>query len=122
MEELTKLLASRRAHRAHVTKLKQKIDDTAKDTITETQIALLRSFVNQLKQKRQTLKEFNDKIVVLLETPEDLEQDILVAEELDGLILEKACVTERFIELTNKNVSQHASSHQDTGDTVPQPL
>ena len=84
MEELTKLLASRRVHRAHVTKLKQKIDDTAKDTITETQIALLRSFVNQLKQKRQTLKEFNDKIVVLLETPEDLEQDILVAEELQS--------------------------------------
>lgn len=122
MEELTKLLASRRAHKAHVTKLRQKIDDAAKDTITDTKIALLRSFVNQLKQERQTLKEFNNKIVVLLETPEDLEQDILVAEELDGLILEKACVTERFIELTNKNVSQHASSHQDTGDTVPQPL
>ena len=121
MEELTKLLASRRAHKAHVTKLRQKIDDTAKDTITDTQIALLRSFVNQLKQKRQTLKEFN-KIVVLLETPEDLEQDILVAEELDGLILEKICVTERFIELTNKNFSQHSSSHQDTGVTLPQPL
>ncbi|XP_068692428.1 uncharacterized protein [Montipora foliosa] len=68
---------------------------TAKNKITDTQIALLRSFVNQLKQKRQTLKEFKDNIGVLLETLEDLEQDILVAEELDGLILERVCVTER---------------------------
>ena len=93
MEELTKLLASRRAHNAHVTKLRQKIDDTAKDTITNTLIALLKSFVSQLNQKRQTLKEFNDKLVVLLETPEDLEQEIFEAEELDGLILKKVCIT-----------------------------
>ena len=76
MEELTELLASKRAHKAYATKLRQIIDDTAKDTITDTQIALLKSFVNQQNQKRQTLKEFNDKMVVLLETPEDLRQEI----------------------------------------------
>ena len=88
----------------HVTKLRQKIDNTAKDTITDIQIPLLRSFINQLFQKRQTLKEFNDKILVLLETPEDLEHEIIKAEDLDGLILDKVCITEMFIELANKNV------------------
>ena len=120
MEELTKLLASRRAHKAHVTKLRQKIDDSKghnyRHTARSTQV------IRQPAKAKETLKEFNDKIVVLLETPEDLKQDILVAEELDGLILEKVCVTERFTELTNKNFSQHASSHQDTGVTLPQPL
>ena len=76
MEELTELLVSKRAHKAYATNLRQKIDDTAKDTITDTQIALLKSFVNQQNQKRQTLKEFNGKMVVLLETPEDLGQEI----------------------------------------------
>ena len=104
MEELTKLLASERANKVHVTKLRQKIDDKAKDTITDIQIPLLRSFINQLFQKRQTLKEFNDKILVLLETPEDLEHEIIKAEDLDELILVKVYITEMFIELANKNV------------------
>ena len=91
MEELPKLLASRRAHKVHLTKLKHKIDDTAEGTIAHNEIALLKSLVDQLKQKRQTLKELNDKIAVLLETPEDLEAEILEAEELDSLIVEKVC-------------------------------
>ena len=35
MEELPKLLASRRAHKAHLTKLRQKINDTAEGTIAD---------------------------------------------------------------------------------------
>ena len=57
MEELRKLLASRRAHKAHLTKLRPKIDETAAGTTTHNEIALLKSLVDQLKQKRQTLKE-----------------------------------------------------------------
>ena len=110
MEELTKLLASRRAHKSHLTKLKQKIDDRTKDTITETEIALLRTYVDQLKQKKQTLKDLNNKIIDLLETPEDLEKEILESEELDGLILEKICVTDKLIELANRDLNQHVSS------------
>ena len=111
MEELPKLLASRRAHKAHLTKLRHKIDETAKGTITHNGIALLKSLVDQLKQKRQTLKELNDKIAVLLETPEELEVEILDAEELDSLIVEKVCITDNLIELAKGNLSQHVSSH-----------
>ena len=93
MEELPKLLASRRAHKAHLTKLRQKIDDTAEGTIADNEIALLKSLVKQLKQKRRTLKELNDKIAVLLETPEELEAEILDVEELDSLIVEKVYLT-----------------------------
>ena len=85
MEELRKLLASRRVHKAHLSKLKHKIDDTAKGTITQNEIALLKSLVDQLNQKRQTLKELNDKIAVLPETPGDLEAEKLDTEELDSL-------------------------------------
>ena len=99
MEELPKLLASRRAHKAHLTKLRQKIDDTAEGTIADNEFALLKSLVKQLKQKRQTLKELNDKIAVLLETPEELEAEILDAEELDSLIVEKVCLADNLIEL-----------------------
>lgn len=105
---------SRRAHKAHVTKSRHKIDDTAEGTITETHNILLKSFVSQLiiNQKWQTLKEFIDKIVVLLETPEDLGQEIFEAKELDGLILGKVRITEKFIKLTSKNVNQPMSSPQ----------
>ena len=109
MEKLTKPLASRRAHKSHLTKLKQKINDKTKDTITDTEIALLRTYVDQLKQKKQTLKNLNNKIIDLLETPEDLEKEILESEELDGLILEKICVTDKLIELTNKDLNHHVS-------------
>lgn len=87
-EELMKLLASRGAHKAHLTKLRQKIDDIAEDKITNNEIVLLKALVDQLKQKRQTPKELNDKIINLLETPKEFEVEILNAEELDSLILE----------------------------------
>ena len=111
MEELPKLLASRRAHKAHLTKLRHKIDETAERTITHNEIALLKSLVDQLKQKRQTLKELNDKIAVLLETPDELEAEILDAEELDSLIVEKVCVTDNLIEVAKRNPSHHVLSH-----------
>ena len=40
--------------------------------------------------------ELNDKMEVLLETPEELEAEILDAEELDSLIVEKVCVTDNI--------------------------
>jgi len=104
---LPKLLASRRAHKAHLTKLRQKSDDSAEGTIADNEIVQLKSLVEQLKQKRQTLKELNDKIAVLLETPEELEAEILDAEELDRLIVEKVCLTDNLIELTKRNLDQH---------------
>ena len=119
MEELPKLLASRRAHKAHLTKLRHKIDETAAGTTTHNEIALLKSLVNQLKQKRQTLKELNDKIAVLLETPEELEAEILDAEELDSLIVEKICVTDNLIELAKRNLSQQVLSHSPENISTP---
>ena len=100
MEELPKLLAYRRAHKAHLTKLRRKIDETIQGAITYNETALLKLLDDQLKQKKQTLKEFNDKIAVLLEAPEELEAEILDAEELDSL--EKVCVTDNLIELAKR--------------------
>ena len=114
-----KLLASRRAHKAHLTKLRHKIDETAEGTIAHNEIALLKSLVNQLKQKKQILKELNDEIAVLLETPEELEAEILDAEELDSLIVEKVSVTDNLIELAKRNLSQHVLSHSPEKISIP---
>jgi len=122
MEELSKLLASRRAHKAYLTKLRHKIDETAKGTITHNEIALLKSLVDHLKQKRQTLKELNDKIAVLLETPEELKAEILNAEELDSLIMEKVCATDNLIELAKGNLGQHVLSHSPENISTPSSL
>ena len=119
MEELPKLLASRRAHKAHLTKLRHKIDETAAGTTTHSEIALLKSLVDQLKQKRQTLNELKDKIAVLLETPEDLEAEILDAEELDSLIVERICVTDNLIELAKRNLTQQVLSYSPENISTP---
>ena len=86
----------------HLTKLRHKIDKTAERRINHNGIALLKSLVDQLKQKKKTLKELNDKIAILLETPAELEAEILDAGELDSLIVEKVCVTDNLIELGKK--------------------
>ena len=49
----------------------------------------------------------------MLQKPEDLEQEIFEAEELNGLILEKICITDKFIEHASKNLNQRATSPQD---------
>ena len=110
------MLASRRAHKAHLTKLKNKIGDTAKGTITQNEIALLKSLVDQLKQKRQTLKELDDKIAVLLETPGDLEAE---TEEVDSIIVEKICIVDNFIEFAKGNLIQHLLSHSPENISTP---
>ena len=106
-EELPKLLASRRAHKAHLTTLRHKIDETAEGTITHNEIALLKSLVDQLRQKKQNLKELNDKIAVLLETPE-------------SLIVEKVFVTDNLIELAKRNLSsQHVLCNSPENINIP---
>ena len=72
-----------------------------------------------MKQKKQILKELNDEIAVLLETPEELEAEILDAEELDSLIVEKVSVTDNLIELAKRNLSQHILSHSLEKISIP---
>ena len=72
-----------------------------------------------MRQKKQTLKELNDKIAVFLETPEELEAELLNAEELDSLIMEKVCVTDNLIELAKRNLSQHVLSQSPENISIP---
>ena len=71
------------------------------------------------KDKATSLKELNDKIAVLLETPEELEAEILDAEELDSLIVEKVCLTDNLIELAKRNLNQHVLSHSPENISTP---
>ena len=59
----------------------------------------------------------------MLETPGNLEKEVIEAErELNGLILEKVCVTEKIVELANKNANQHVHASCPPQDTaVPSP-
>jgi uncharacterized protein (DUF342 family) len=59
-------------------------------------VALLQSYVEQTKQKKQTLKYLNDNIAILIEEPEDLEKEIIESEELNSAIQEKICINRKI--------------------------
>ena len=98
MEEQQHLVASRRAHRAHLTKITKKIIELQDGEIDDAHTATRRSCLEQLQRKRQILTELDNKIFGLIEDPDNLETDILEAEDIQSLISEKLCTTKSFIE------------------------
>ncbi|XP_028518449.1 uncharacterized protein LOC110250606 [Exaiptasia diaphana] len=119
MEELTRLITSRRAHKAHLTKIKTKIDQiVTKDSVVSGQeITLIKSYIDQLRSKQETINTLNDQIANLIDSPEDLEKEIIDAEDLNDSIVEKMCLTEGFIaelDLKAKETHPHGDSPRST--------
>lgn len=107
MEEQQRLIASRRAHRAHLTKVLKKITELKEvedDQNEQHAIVTLGSYLEQLQRKGQVLSELDNKIFELFTKPEDLEADIIEAEDTQSFIAET-----NFIENKTKsmNISQH---------------
>ncbi|CAB4005695.1 Hypothetical predicted protein, partial [Paramuricea clavata] len=67
------------------------------------------SYLEQLQRKGQVLSELDNKIFELFTKPEDLEADIIEAEDTQSFIAETICTTKNFIENKTKsmNISQH---------------
>ncbi|CAB3992330.1 Hypothetical predicted protein [Paramuricea clavata] len=111
MKEQQRLIASRRAHRAHLTKVLKKITELKEvedDQNEQHAIVTLGSYLEQLQRKGQVLSELDNKIFELFTKPEDLEADIIEAEDTQSFIAETICTTKNFIENKTKsmNISQ----------------
>ncbi|CAB4008040.1 Hypothetical predicted protein [Paramuricea clavata] len=112
MEEQQRLIASRRAHRAHLTKVLKKITELKEvedDQNEQHAIVTLGSYLEQLQRKGHVLSELDNKIFELFTKPEDLEADIIEAEDTQSFIAETICTTKNFIEnkIKSMNISQH---------------
>ena len=100
MEELQRKVASRRGHRAHLTKLHNKMEDLMAGEIDAVQRASIGIHIGQLEQKSQKLSQLDTEIADLIEKPEDLEQEILESEELQCSIAEQICRAKTFLEIS----------------------
>ena len=89
--EVSHLRASRRAHRAHLTRIFGKIDAIleSNDAPDERNTATLQTSLEQLEAKKCTIAELDTKIVATIEDPEALESEILDSEEIMFNVAEK---------------------------------
>ena len=100
MEDLTRLNASQKAYKSHVTRLYNKIDDYTITTLTTA--------VEQLSTKKIKIAELDERIITLIKDPEDLTEAIIEAGELEDSIVEKISKVNRFIELNKNTVEPQA--------------
>ena len=91
MEEISRLKASRKAHRAHLTRIFGKIDEILQsDAIpNEKQTATLRTSLEQIEAKKATVEELDARIIERIQDPDGLESEILDAEEIQYNAAEK---------------------------------
>ena len=84
MEEISRLRASRKAHRAHITRIFGKIEDILEsdETPNEKQTANLTTCLEQIETKKNTIGELDTRISQAIEDPSALEDEILDAEEI----------------------------------------
>jgi len=90
MEETQHVKGSRAAYHAHVTWIFKKVDETLETTspLTDTQVAKLTGNLDQLTQKKETLLKLNEQIASTMQTSDELEAEILEAEEIQDTIIE----------------------------------
>ena len=91
MEEISRLKASQKAHRAHLTQIFGRIDDILQSNAIpdEKQTATLRTSLEQVEMKKATVEELDMRISEAIQDPEVLESEILDAEEVQYNITEK---------------------------------
>ena len=100
MEEAQRTQASRRGHRAHLTKLLKRTDDImTNESSSEMDMATLQSTTEQLEKKKAILKELDAKIITLIEQPDELEKEIIDSEDIQSNIIEKICQVRKFFDL-----------------------
>ena len=79
MEETSRLRASQKAHRAHLTRIFGKIDNILQsDAIpNDRQTATLKTSLEQIETKKATVEELDTKISGTIQDPDALESEIL---------------------------------------------
>ncbi|XP_065893821.1 uncharacterized protein [Dysidea avara] len=107
MEDLTRLQASRKAYKSHVTRLYNKIDDLFNSETDDYTITTLTTAVEQLSSKQTKIAELDERITTLIKEPEELTEAMIEAGELEDSIMDKIAKVKRFIELNKNSVKPH---------------
>ena len=90
MEKHARIQASRRAHKAHTTRILNKCKEIlAKENPDEMEINSLNTSFDQLVRKRTLIRELDQKIEAKITDAKELEADIFEAEELSCEVEEK---------------------------------
>ena len=99
MEELRRFKASRKGYRTHVTRTLSKITTLTESSepITPDQIVTLKTWLDQLAQKRTVLEDLDTKIANTIEDKDELADEICEVEEYKIVLLERIALLESFI-------------------------
>ena len=100
MERLQHVKASQKAYRSHLMRTYKKIDEILEtdSPVMDFQIATLTSALEQLNQKKTLISQLDSQIADAIETPEDLETEILEAEGIQDDISDRICWLKQFLE------------------------
>ena len=98
-EDLTRLQASRKAYKSHVTRLFHKIDSSLDTEVDDYTITTLRTAIEQLNSKKTKITELDVRIAAVITDSEELTEAMTEAGELEDSITDKIARVLRFIEL-----------------------
>lgn len=121
MERLQRTKASHKAYRSHLMRTYKKIDNIlqAKAPVTDSQIAILTSVLEQLNQKKTIITQLDSQIAEAIETPEDLETEILKAEGIQDELADKITLVRQFLEQRSRDSTRPLDIH--ATEFVPTP-
>ena len=103
MEELKRLISSRHGYRTHLKKLVAKATELSEqysnDMTTQLDPTTLIDLRDQLRHKSDILIDLDQKISVLIGSEEDLEREVIEAEEHCSLIFTNVAWVTRLLEV-----------------------
>ena len=99
MEELTRLQASRKAFKGHVTRLHSKIDELMDAEFDDYTITSMTTAIEQLRKKSDKIAQIDKKIATQIVDDTELESAMYDTEEFQDEILDKIARAQRFMEL-----------------------
>ena len=109
MEEQTRLIASRRGYKGHVTRLFTKIDELIDREFDDYTITSLNNSIEQLTRKMEKLTHIDEQLLKLYDDASELETAVMEAEELHDDIMDKVVRAWRYIELNTTRQSGRVS-------------
>ena len=124
MEEIARLQASRRGHKAHVTRVLKKANEVLNtETYTDRNMALasLNTALEQLTKKKDIIGELDAKIAAEIKDPKELEAEIFESDEINYDLEVNISQIRKYIEISS--LSSHTQlelSHLSTASSNPQ--
>ena len=116
-EDLPRLQASRKAYKAHITRLYHKIDASLDSEVDEY---TLRTAIEQLNGKKTKIVELHERIAALITDPNELTEAMIDAGDLEDSVTDKIAKALRYIELqTEVELLQPTPSSQSNAISQP---